>query len=126
MNSSLITLGVVVLIIAGIVGISKWSEKKGSVAPTALDSFGQCLADKGVVMYGAAWCPHCQKEKAAFGGAFKFVKYVECPEDPKLCLDKGVEKYPTWIFSGGRKLEGELGLRGLARESGCPLPAGVK
>ncbi|MBF8280338.1 MAG: hypothetical protein HW383_111 [Candidatus Magasanikbacteria bacterium] len=124
MKSLLISAGVVALIVAGIVTISRWSEKKSATAP--LDSFAQCLATKDITMYGAAWCPHCQNEKAAFGDAFQFVKYVECPNNPQTCLDKGVEKYPTWIFSDGRKLAGELGLSGLARESGCVLPEGVK
>ena len=86
-----------------------------------LDKFAMCLRDKQVTMYGAAWCPHCQSEKKAFGKSFRFVPYVECPQEIKRCLDLGIEGYPTWIFPGNRKLVGEQGLDGLARESGCSL-----
>lgn len=87
----------------------------------ALDSFAQCLKEKGITMYGAGWCPHCQNEKKAFGDSFKFVPYVECPDEPKRCLDAGVTGYPTWIFPHGEKLVGEQGLQKLSEESGCTL-----
>ncbi len=89
-----------------------------------LDAFAQCLAGKEAAMYGADWCPHCQNEKRAFGNSFKFIPYVECPADPRRCLAAGIAGYPTWIFSDGRRLEGEQGLAGLAAASGCPLPDG--
>lgn len=88
----------------------------------ALADFAQCLAARGAVMYGANWCPHCQEEKTAFGAAFRFINYVECPEEPKRCLAAGIENYPTWIFSDGRKFVGRQGLERLAEASGCILP----
>lgn len=94
-----------------------------------LDSFAQCLASKGITMYGANWCPHCQSQKNRFGSSFKFVPYVECPDDPKRCLAAGVTGYPTWIFPAspvggpdGRKLVGDQELQKLSDESGCQLP----
>lgn len=84
-------------------------------------AFAQCLAEKNITMYGAAWCVHCQNQKQMFGMAFKYVPYVECPDNVQLCLDKGVSGYPTWIFPDGKKIEGEVELRRLAEESGCPL-----
>lgn len=89
----------------------------------ALDAFAECLTSRGVVMYGADWCPHCQNEKKAFGQSFRFVQYVECPDNPQKCLEAGIKKYPTWVFSDGRRVEGELGLSRLASESGCSLGA---
>ncbi len=94
-----------------------------------LDEFAKCLADKKIVMYGADWCPHCQNEKKLFGDSFRFVPYVECPDDPQRCLKEGIEGYPTWIFpaslaggSDGKKLTGEQGLEKLSQESTCQLP----
>ncbi len=89
---------------------------------TDYSAFAQCLAGKDVVMYGAAWCSHCQNQKAAFGEAFKYVKYVECPDNIPLCTDKGIQGFPTWIFPNGVTLVGEQPLAKLAAESGCPLP----
>lgn len=99
-----------------------WWKSAQSVKPNPLDSFAKCLAEKEVTMYGANWCSHCQNEKKAFGSAFRYVPYVECPKNPKQCLDLGIDGYPTWIFKNGRKLVGEQGIEMLAQESGCSLP----
>ena len=90
--------------------------------PSKYDGFAQCLASKKVTMYGAAWCPHCQNQKKDFGSAFKYVPYVECPDNVKLCTDKGVQGFPTWITDDGKKLEGEQSFEKLAEISGCVLP----
>jgi hypothetical protein len=42
------------------------------------DAFARCLTDRGVKMYGAWWCPHCQEQKEKFGASFEYVPYVEC------------------------------------------------
>jgi len=89
-----------------------------------LDQFAKCLASKNITMYGAAWCPHCQKQKALFGQSFKYVPYVECPDNQKLCLDKGINGYPTWITSDGKKVEGEQTLENLSALTSCTLPTG--
>ncbi len=86
------------------------------------DLFAKCLAEKKLTMYGADWCPHCQAEKKLFGNSFKYVPYVECPNNPQLCLEKGVNGYPTWIDAAGNKYEGEQGLNKLAEISECKLP----
>jgi len=106
-----------------------------------LDEFAQCLAEKGIAMYGADWCSHCQNEKKAFGDSFRLVPYVECPDDPQKCLAAGINGYPTWVFPAspaspnrgepagrpdGKKLEGEQGLEKLSQESGCILPDNKK
>lgn len=98
-----------------------WEKPKNS-GTNQLDAFAQCLSKKGAIMYGADWCPYCQNEKKAFGDAFRFVSYIECPDNPKQCLAAGIIGYPTWLFPDGRRFEGELGLQNLAKESGCPLP----
>jgi thiol-disulfide isomerase/thioredoxin len=92
-------------------------------ATSTLDGFAQCIASKGLTMYGAEWCPHCKKEKNRFGTAFKYVSYVECPDNVQACLAKGIKGYPTWIDASGTLHEGEQGLDGLAKISGCELPA---
>jgi hypothetical protein len=109
---------ILVLIIVGIVAI----YPKNSGKPGKLDSFAQCLRDKGATMYGAYWCSHCQNEKKAFGDSFKYVPYVECTEETQKCLFAGIQGYPTWTFPAGRKFEGEQGLQKLSQISGCPLP----
>lgn len=118
MNKQLFVGGILLFVIA----LGSWFLFSGKKAEGQYDEFAQCLTDKGVVMYGADWCPHCQNEKKAFGSSFEQVKYVECPDNPQLCLEKGIERYPTWMMHDGRKLVGEQGPEKLSRESGCPLP----
>lgn len=86
------------------------------------DGFAQCLTEKKLTMYGAYWCPHCQNEKKAFGDSVKYITYVECTQETKLCLDKGIDGYPTWIDADGKKYSGEQGLLGLSKISNCVLP----
>ena len=83
-------------------------------------------------MYGAYWCPHCAQQKKLFGQAgFAQVHYVEC--DPngensqaKLCLERKIDGYPTWVFSDGSRTSGETSLEDLAQKSGCQLPKETK
>lgn len=112
--------GIVVAIVVSIFLFSKSTS-----APSVLgkfDDFAKCVSSKNVTMYGAVWCSHCAKEKAAFGDSFKYINYVECPDNIKLCIDKGVNSYPTWIDGVGIKYEGEQGLGGIAKISNCILP----
>ncbi len=97
-------------------------------APDQRGALAQCLTDKGVKMYGAYWCPHCQAQKKEFGAAFSKVTYVECaiPGDPRSqtqeCKDANIQGYPTWVFPGDVRKSGEITLVSLAETAGCPYP----
>lgn len=119
MKNTFIYIGIIVLILAGMYASKTYGPKQAS--SEKLTAFAQCLAEKKITMYGAAWCSHCQREKANFGPAFQYVPYVECPENEKLCAAKGVTGYPTWIDAAGTKYSGEQGLDGLAKITGCVL-----
>lgn len=105
------------------IGTILFFAQRRSEEPLGLDSFAKCLSDKGIVMYGAYWCPHCQNQKAMFGEAFKFIRYVECTQEPQRCIAAGIKAYPTWIFPGGVKRAGTQELEALAQLSACPLPS---
>lgn len=110
------------LVVVG-VGMSIFTSSR----PGKLDTFAQCLEQKGVVFYGAFWCPHCQKTKAMFGSSAKLLPYVECStpdgqDQLPVCKEKSVTSYPTWIFPDGKILTGERTLQELSEASGCPLP----
>src|SRR3990167_1997862 len=67
--------------------------------PGELDSFAQCLEEKGVTFYGAFWCPHCQEQKKMFGNSARLLPYVECSQpdgktQTQVCIDKKIESYP--------------------------------
>ena len=84
------------------------------------DGFAMCLSENGATMYGANWCSHCQNQKHMFGDSFEYVNYVECPDNQDLCIEKGIEGYPTWIING-MKYPGEHTLEELSQLTGCSL-----
>ena len=107
----------------------------------SVDALANCLAEKGVKEYGAFWCPNCAKQEKLFGSSFEIIKekvYLECDprcdvEDIKdlpiacrgklgqteLCLQKNINKYPTWEFSNGETLIGVQEFSTLAEMAGC-------
>ena len=125
-NTQKYTIVVVLLLIVGFVVWGVLQAKKNTQSSAEVVAFAQCLASKKVTMYGAYWCSHCQNQKALFGDAFKYVPYVECTENEKLCSAKGVEGFPTWIVTDAAgkdtKLVGEQSFEDLSRASGCPVP----
>lgn len=112
------TLGII--IVGAIVLFALFSLIKPPAAPGQYDDFAQCLTDKGAVMYGTEWCPHCKDQKALFGNSFDKVNYVDCDDNRQMCLDAGVEGYPTWTING-ENYAGTQALSTLAEVSGCAL-----
>lgn len=117
--------GIVALIII-VVGLGLLTNNKSVAGPSKYDEFAQCLSAKGAKFYGAFWCPHCQAQKKAFGNAKQYLPYVECSKPDKtqtqVCIDNGIQSYPTWIFADGSKLSGEVELATLAEKTSCVLP----
>jgi hypothetical protein len=92
-----------------------------------VETLAKCLTEKGTVMYGAYWCPHCARTKARFGEAFRYVTYVECDPKgdnarPELCIEKKIDKYDTWEFADGTFFVSEPSFELLAERSGCVAP----
>lgn len=80
----------------GFMSLEKMSELSTCPLTGDKDIFAQCLTEKGWTMYGAEWCSHCKDQKNLFGDSFKYIKYIECPDNIQLCLDRGINAYPTW------------------------------
>lgn len=124
-NKSLILIAAVVVVVAA--GLWYVAGNKGTVEPGKYDTLAVCLKDKGVIFYGAFWCPHCQSQKKLFGSSQALLPYVECstPDGQgvlQICKDNKIESYPTWVFSDASRLTGEIPLAMLASKSGCELP----
>jgi glutaredoxin len=112
----------IALLLISVLALSACSN--GGVPQEKIDSLAQCLTEKGTVMYGAFWCPHCAKTKKNFGPSFKYIEYVECDprgenEQSELCLEKKIEGYDTWEFADGSRVIGEPTFETLAEKSGC-------
>jgi len=117
------TLFITGLVFLAIILAAFYFYKPAAIVNGKYDNFAKCLASKNITMYGAVWCSHCQNEKKAFGDSFRYVPYVECPDNPQKCLEKNITGYPTWVFPDGKKFVGEQGVEKLSQESACPLPA---
>ena len=94
------------------------------IEPGKYDNFATCLEDKGAVFYGAFWCPHCQAQKKLFGSSQKLLPYIECSttdgqSQTQACIDKKISSYPTWEFTDGSRLNGEIPLQQLAEKTSC-------
>ena len=107
------------------------------IQPGQLDTFAQCLSDKGAKFYGAFWCPHCQAQKALFGNSKNKLPYIECSTPDgngqvDICKQKGITAYPSWSFpiasttstSTEETISGERTLKELSEKTGCALPEG--
>ena len=88
----------------------------------ALYDFNDCLAEKGVKIYGANWCGYTVSWANTLGG-FDAVApvYVECTEKQDVCSEQEVSGYPTTkingqVYSGARTIEA------IADATGCPAP----
>jgi thiol-disulfide isomerase/thioredoxin len=133
MKKNYLIAGVIVLLAVAFgayVSYSSYTGEKASFAPGVLDGFVQCIKSKGIIFYGAYWCPHCQATKAMFGSSAKELPYVECstPDgqgQTQVCIDKKVQEYPTWILADGSRISGQRTLGELATSFSCPLPDGI-
>ena len=125
--------GVTAAVIAALLLHVQASGGTRTAADPYLLELAQHLEQRGIRFYGAAWCPHCQEQKALFGAAADAVPYVECaPHGPKAprataCELGEINRYPTWIIDG-RKIERVLPIEQLAGLSGfrsrAPAAAG--
>ena len=118
-NRSHMKLLKIFILIAFTLSLSGCGEQQNDYTKLA-----QCLAEKGVVMYGSITCSHCTKVKKAFGDAFQYMKYIECSpqadlEGAKKCREDGIEAYPTFKFSDGTEALGEQTPEELALRVGC-------
>jgi len=87
-----------------------------------LVNLAKFMTEKGMIMYGAYWCPHCQDQKELFAGAVEYIDYVECDAkgasaNPDECAAQNITSYPTWVFQGVQ-YKGYKSLSELAKLSG--------
>lgn len=116
-----LTLAALAIIAISVLAFSPQKQENGK-----LDSFAGCLKDKGVVLYGAFWCTHCQNQKKSFAKSAHLLPYVECStpdgrQQLAVCAENNIESYPTWQFPGNHRELGELSLEKISQLSGCPL-----
>lgn len=118
---SIVVIGVAVIV--GLIILQSASNKSAN-RPGEYDQLASCIAESGAIFYGAFWCPHCNNQKKAFGRSERLLPYVECSTPDgrgmnDVCLDAGVESYPTWVLADGTRLSGTQAVETLAFATGC-------
>ena len=132
-NQVKIFISIIVILILGTIATVIIQSKVNSVptGPSKYAAFAQCLVNKGAKFYGAFWCPHCQAQEKDFQMTREALAniglYTECSTldasgQTQVCIDKGIKSYPTWIFTDGSQLSGEIPLQQLADKTSCVLP----
>lgn len=124
-GAGLTVLGLVCAGLAVVAGAFIFAGAEAPVTPYQ-QALAQHLAKSGATFYGAFWCPHCQEQKALFGGAAGSLPYVECDPkganaQPERCERAGVRVFPTWVI-GAERREGVQSLEDLARVSAFKAP----
>ena len=109
------------LILFSTVFLAWCGEQKDPNSTGQLNSFAQCVSQKGLKMYGTDRCPHCKKMKALFGSAFSGVQFINCDEQKVQCDAAGIEWYPTFSFNW-KKYQWEKTLQELSTLTSCDLP----
>jgi uncharacterized membrane protein/glutaredoxin len=127
-----VALAALVILVAHLAYTAPQEEPGGPEDPK-IQALAEHLKDKGVLFYGASWCPHCQEQKRLFGASAKRLPYVECnlagPNAPQAsaCTAAGVDTYPTWFVGGRVYAVGKvLTLAELASATGFPDAASFR
>jgi hypothetical protein len=116
--------------VAIVAAVGAYLIYRSATAAGEYDAFAKCLTERGIKMYGAFWCPHCEDQRKDFGRSFRYVNYVECGVRGNLnaqtaaCTISGIESYPTWEFADGSRVKGRVPLQILSGLSGCELKVG--
>jgi len=121
------------LVIAGVVfsGVIYFAQT-GSVTRADYSELIACLNEKGVVYYKSVRCSNCRRQEMILGEAYKKLNSVECHPDGEnpqveLCLDKEIDKTPTFILQPNgneiNRLVGRQAVKDLADFASCPFEA---
>ncbi len=134
MNKNITTIVVAVVLILAAGALYWVGSRTGPEEATAgeYDTFAQCLANAGMIVYGSATCKFCAQQRMMFGSSYRFIKEIECdPRNPhpeaELCIQKNIKGTPTWMREDANKNElyrfeaGVQQFERLAEVSGCPL-----
>ena len=68
--------------------------------PGQYDKFAKCLTEKGTIIYGNDFCSYTAQQINFFGKSKKYLNYIKCTENKKLCDEKGIDITPTWEING--------------------------
>ncbi len=118
---------IVLIVILAVASSKETASKQNPIRLAAVDKVAQCLTDAQAKFYGASWCPHCANQKALFMKSVKKLPYIECSTagagspQTQVCIDAGIQSYPTWVFTDGEIMSQEVAPIDLASKVSCSL-----
>ena len=84
------------------------------------DLLAGCLTRKEIKMYGFVSCTYCQAQLDKFENSSRYVNYVECTENQKICIEERIMRVPAWVFEEkDKRTIGSMSLGRLYRLAGC-------
>ncbi len=100
----------------------KEKDENNQIKKEITNSFIQCLAGNGVVIYGSRTCPACKKLSEEYKGYDNMdLIYVECTEDYERCKEEMLVGYVPAIQINGEIYNKWGSPENLAKETGCEL-----
>ncbi len=98
---------------------------EGEAAPD-LVAFAKGLTTAGVKYYGAAWCAHCNDQKALFEDGADYLPFIEVTNPDRTLNQVGtsanITSFPTWEFPDQTRLTGIQTLETISQRSGVAIP----
>ncbi len=120
-NTMYIIGGIIAVVLAVIVfAIARPTGNTTNTGDGEFDEFAQCLTENDAIFYGTEWCGFCKEQKEMFGESMAYVNFVDCDDNKDVCLQEGVQGYPTWKIDG-KLYPGRQDLTRLADLTGCEL-----
>ncbi len=91
-----------------------------------LVAFAKALTQAGVKYYGAAWCAHCNAQKALFEDGADYLPFIEVTNPDRTLNSVGtaanITSFPTWEFPDQTRLTGQQTLATISQRSGVAIP----
>ncbi len=98
---------------------------EGEAAPD-LVAFAKNLTQAGVKYFGAAWCLHCNQQKALFEDGADYVPFIEVTNPDRTLnavgIANNITSFPTWEFPDQTRLTGTQTLETISQRSGVAIP----
>lgn len=99
---------------------------EGESAPD-LAAFAKALTQAGTKYFTAAWCPHCNAQKALFEDGANYLNVIEVTNPDRTLNDVGIANnitsFPTWEFPDGTRMTGQQTLATISERSGVAIPS---
>jgi cyclophilin family peptidyl-prolyl cis-trans isomerase len=99
---------------------------EGEAAPD-LVAFAKALTQAGTKYFTAAWCPHCNQQKALFEDGSTYLNAIEVTNPDRtlnaIGIANNITSFPTWEFPDGTRLTGMQTLATISQRAGVAIPS---